>query len=120
MIRYVSIVNEPNKLARQLNIRMVMCGFVERDVHRRKHDDRKESNDDGNSQNGMADEQLTVETLRPDIVDKQGNEEWHVGHYKNVMGQDVKYHQQCDADEIYQSITFAVIKQETEYQTRQV
>ena len=120
MVRYVSIVNEPNKLARQLNFRMVMCGFVERDVHRRKYDDRKKRYDNDKCQNGMADEQLTVETLRPDIVDKQGSEEWHIGHYKNVMGQDVKYHQQCDADEIYQSIMFAVIKQETEYQTRQV
>jgi hypothetical protein len=62
----------------------------------------------------MADEQLTVETLRPDIVDKQGNEEWHIGHYKNVVGQDVKYHQQSDAYKIGQSITIAVIKQETE------
>jgi hypothetical protein len=114
MVRYVSIVNEPNKLARQLNIRMVMCGFVERDVHRRKHDDREESTDDENCQNGIADEQLTVETLRPDIVDKQGNEEWHIGHYKNVVGQDVKYHQQSDAYKIGQSITIAVIKQETE------
>ena len=97
-----------------------MSSFVERDVHRRKYDDRKKRYDDDNCQNGMADEQLAIESLRPDIVDKQGNEEWHIGHYKNVMGQDVKYHQQCDADEIYQSITFAVIKQETEYQTRQV
>ena len=93
MIRYVSIVNEPNKLARQLNIRMVMSSFVERDVHRRKYDNREKSKDDYNCQNGMADEQLTVETLRPDIVDKQGNEEWHIGHDKNVMGQDVEDHQ---------------------------
>ena len=97
-----------------------MSGFVKRDVHRRKYDDRKKRYDNDNCQNGMADEQLAIESLRPDIVDKQGNEEWHIGHYKNVMGQNVEDHQQSNADEIYQSITFAVIKQETEYQTRQV
>jgi hypothetical protein len=62
----------------------------------------------------MVDKQLTVESLRPDIVDKQGNEEWHIGHYKNVMGQNVEDQQQSDTYEVSQSISFAVIKQETE------
>ena len=93
MIGYVCIVDEPNKFARQLNIWMIMCGFVEGDVHRGKYNDRKESDDDDNSQNGMADKQLSVESLRPYIVDKQSNTEWHIGHYKNVMSQDVEDHQ---------------------------
>jgi hypothetical protein len=39
----------------------------------------------------MVEEQLAIESFGPDVIDEKGDKKGHIGHYKDVMGQDVEY-----------------------------